>query len=371
MLLVNVDWFFLSHRLPIALKALNQGYEVHVATGITDRLDDLSLHGFFVHPLSIGRSSTGLIKETMTFIKILRLFKKIRPDVVHLVTIKPVLFGGIAARLAGVPAVVAAISGMGTLFVSVERKNSMLKRLILKLYRFALGHSNSAVLFQNLDDKAELLKNRAIRPEQARLIRGSGVDLKEYAFVPEPEGNIVVTMAARLLRDKGVYEFIDAARLLKNRGVDIEFRLIGEPDLDNLTSVTADELDKWREEGHVQILGFRNDIPQQYAESHIVCLPSYREGLPKSLVEAAACGRAVVTTDVPGCRDAIDPNVTGLLVPPRNAPALADALQQLIEDSEKRRNMGRAGRQLAVMEFAIDKIVDANLLIYGELGVLS
>jgi len=365
--LVNVDWFFLSHRLPIALEALKHGYEVHVATGITDKLSVLRDYGFVVHSLNIERSSIGLMGEARSFIEIYRLFKKIRPDIVHLVTIKPVLFGGIAVRLTGGPAAVAAISGMGTLFVPVEGKAGKLKQVIQQLYRFALGHPNSVVIFQNLDDKAELLKIRAIRPGQERLIRGSGVDLNKYTSLPEPDGPIVVTMVARLLRDKGVYEFFEAARLLRARGVEAEFRLIGSPDPDNLTSVSAVELHGWREKGWVRILGFRDDIPQQYAESHIVCLPSYREGLPKSLVEAAACGRAVVTTDVPGCRDAIEPGRTGVLVPARDPVALADALQQLIENAEVRKKMGKAGRELAEREFKIEKIVAEHLKIYREL----
>jgi glycosyltransferase involved in cell wall biosynthesis len=174
-------------------------------------------------------------------------------------------------------------------------------------------------------------------------------------------------MAARLLRDKGVVEFVGAARLLADRGVVVKSRLIGSPDPGNPTTITQDELSAWQAEGLVELPGYLSDIPEQYAQSHIVCLPSYREGLPKSLVEAAACGRPVVTTDVPGCRDAIEPGETGILVPARDATALADAIQELVESPEQRRAMGLAGRELAEREFAIERIVDQHLAIYREL----
>jgi len=208
----------------------------------------------------------------------------------------------------------------------------------------------------------------AVRANQVRLIRGSGVALIDYPYLPEPEGKPVVTMAARLLWDKGVAEFVEAARILHKNDISVEFRLIGSPDPDNPTSVSDADLAKWRADGHVQLLGFRNDIARQYAKSNLVCLPSYYgEGLPKSLVEAAACGRAVVTTNMPGCRDAIKPGKSGVLVPARDAVALADAIQRLVEDGEQRRAMGRAGRELAECEFTIDKIIAAHLAIYREL----
>jgi glycosyltransferase involved in cell wall biosynthesis len=174
-------------------------------------------------------------------------------------------------------------------------------------------------------------------------------------------------MAARLLKDKGVYEFVDAARLLRDRGVEIEMRLIGSPDRGNPTSVSQQDVERWSKEGYVRLLGFRNDIAEQYAQANIVSLPSYREGLPKSLVEAAACGRSVVTTDVPGCRDAITPGVTGMLVPVKNSVALADALQALVENTEQRNQMGAAGRRLAEEVFAIEKVVEQHMSIYREL----
>lgn len=365
--LVNVDWFFLSHRLPIAIEALNQGYEVHVATGITDKLDVLRSHGLIVHPLNIERSSTGLVGEVRTFWGILQVFRKVKPDVAHLVTIKPVLFGGIAARLAGVPAVVAAISGLGFVFLAKGKKAAIVRFLVSRLYRLALGKRNLRVICQNPDDREILVNVAGLSLQKVFIIPGSGVNLTDYAAKPLPQGGAVVIMAARLLHDKGVHEFVAAAQLLKKQGIAARFWLVGDADPGNPASVNDAELSAWSNEEVVELLGYQSDIASVFAQSSLVVLPSYREGLPKVLVEAAACARAVVTTDVPGCRDAIDPGKSGLLVPVKDVKALADAIQRLLEDPELLESMGRAGRDLAEREFAIDKIVAAQLEIYKEL----
>lgn len=364
---VNAPEFFLSHRLPIALAAREAGYEVHVATANGDAVRAIRRSGFIHHTVAIARSGQNPLAELGSIIGLYQLFREIRPDLVHLITIKPVLYGGIAARLAAVPAVVAAVSGLGTVFVAQSTAARARRALVSWLYRLAFSQRRLAVIFQNPDDRDGLLAIGAVEQGQVRMIRGSGVNLASYPFVPEPKGTIIVVMAARLLRDKGVYEFVEAARLLKTRGVEVVMRLIGAPDPGNPTSVEKSEVDGWAAEGVVELPGFRTDVAKQYQAANIVCLPSYREGLPKSLVEAAACGRAVVTTDVPGCRDAITPGETGLLVPVRNAVALADAIQSLIEDCDLRKKMGQAGRALAEDSFAIEKIVDQHLRIYEDL----
>jgi glycosyltransferase involved in cell wall biosynthesis len=366
--LVNVDWFFLTHRLPIALEALNKGYEVHVATGITDKLEVLRSHGLIVHPLPIGRSSTGLISETHTFWNILQVFIKVRPHVAHLVTIKPVLFGGIAARLTFTPAVVAAISGLGFVFLAKGRKAVVTRFFVSCLYRLALGKRNLKVICQNPEDRETLMQIANLPLSKVVMIPGSGVDLSVCKFKPLPSGVPVVVMAARLLRDKGVHEFVAAARLMAQRNVAVRFCLIGKPDPENPATVTQDELHAWGKEGCVELLGYRTDISSLFSQSNIVVLPSYYgEGLPKVLVEAAACGRAVVTTDHPGCRDAIEPGRSGLLVPVKDSEALADAIQRLIDEPELCQSMGHAGRALAERVFAIEKIVEEHLRIYKEL----
>jgi len=367
MLLVNRDWAFLSHRLAIALEAKAQGYEVHLAVGITDKLDELLSYGFIVHPLTIERDDVGLFKELKTFLQILAVFKKVRPDLVHLVTIKPVLYGGIAARMAGLPAVVAAVPGLGISFISSGLRAYLRYQAIANLYRIAFNKKNMKVIFQNPDD-AECLKTMTrLEPNKIALIRGSGVNLEHYIHTPLPEGIPVVVMAARLLANKGVREFVEAARLLKQRGVVARFCLVGAPDAAVSTSILDSELEAWEKEKVVEVIGYRSDIASVFSEAHSVVLPSYREGLPKVLIEAAACGRAVITTDVPGCRDAIEPGVSGLLVPPREVEALADAMRLLIEDRSKCEAMGAAGRLLAEREFDIKRVVASHLDIYKEL----
>lgn len=364
---VNTPEFFLSHRLPIALAAREAGNEVHIATAGGDAVREIRRLGLVHHTVGITRSGQNPLAELGSFVSLYRLFREIKPDLVHLITIKPVLYGGIAARLAGTSAVVAAVSGLGTVFVAQSKVARARKALVSGLYRLAFSQRHLAVIFQNPDDRDGLLAIGALKPIQARMIRGSGVHLANYSVVPEPEGTPVVVMAARLLRDKGVYEFVEAARLLKTRRVNVRLRLVGAPDPGNPTSVDRSEVDGWAAEGVVELPGYRTDVACQYQAANIVCLPSYREGLPKGLVEAAACGRAVVTTDVPGCRDAIEPGVTGILVPVKSAQALADAIQMLVEAPERRLKMGKAGRELAEKAFSIDHIVEQHMGIYKEL----
>lgn len=367
MFVVNVDWFFLSHRLPIALEALRQGYQVHIATGLTDRLDELQRHGLVVHPLALDRSSAGLGNTLRTLGQLWKVFRAVRPDVVHLVTIKPILLGGLAARLAGVPAVVAAVSGLGFVFMALGTKAVVRRWLVAGLYRVALGHRNLKVIFQNPDDRAILGELMYLPNSKVEMIRGSGVDLTLYSHTPLPQGVPVVLLAARLLADKGVREFVQAARLLKRQGVSTRFCLVGAADPANPASLADAELTQWANEGWVELWGQLSDMPAVLGAAYLVVLPSYREGLPKVLQEAAACGRAVVTTDVPGCRDAIDPGVTGVLVPVRNAVALADALKGLINNPARCQVMGDAGRALAESAFDVRQVVAVHLRIYQEL----
>ena len=364
---VNAPEFFLSHRLPLAIAALEAGFQVHVATPYGPQVRIIQSMGFTHHVVPFVRSGQDPLCELRALLGLVNLFRRVSPRLVHLVTIKPVLYGGIAARLLGIESVVSAVSGLGSVFLSESFGARLRRGLVILFYRAAFKQKRLAVIFQNPDDRKVLLDSKAFKDTQARMIRGSGVQLEEYPCLPQPTGKLVVAMVARLLRDKGVLEFVEAAKLLQNRGIEVEMRLIGSLDPGNPTSVTEQELENWKNEGAVRLWGFRGDIAVQYAAANIACLPSYREGLPKSLVEAAACGRAVVTTDVPGCRDAIIPGVTGLLVPAKDPVALADAIQRLIEDPDLRHRMGKAGRELAEKEFAIEKIVNEHLEIYQEL----
>ena len=369
---VNVDWFFLSHRLPIALKAMEMGYEVHIATGLTTREDELLSYGLIVHPLNINRSSTGLLSALVTLIGIIRVFLKTKPTLVHLVTIKPAIFGGIAARLARVPGVVVAVSGLGFVFVARGRKAKIRRFFVGLLYRIALGHGNSNVIFQNDNDRDCLIRLAGLDSRKVTTIPGSGVDLNEYSMLNAPDGTPIIMLAARLLADKGVREFVDAARKILGRNSTerllVRFVLVGDIDESNPASISADELLSWKAEGIVEHWGHQVDMPKILSQAYIVVLPSYYgEGLPKVLIEAAACGRAVVTTDHPGCRDAIEIEVSGILVPVRDSDALANAMLRLLQDNELGEAMGKAGRRLAERSFGVERVVATHMRIYDEL----
>lgn len=362
---VNDDAFFLSHRLPIAQAALRKGYEVHIATTLTLSPDQLSRHGFAVHALTVHRRSRNPLDALRLLATLYALFRRLRPDLVHLVTIKPVLLGGIAARLARVPAMVAAISGLGYFFMARGPLAAVLRALVRSAYRLALGHRNASVIFQNREDMAVIQAYASLAPGKSELIRGSGVDLREYQAAPTRSTEPVVMMAARLLADKGVNEFVASARKLHGY-TGARFVLVGDADPGNPTSITRAQVQALVDQGIVEWWGFRTDMPFVLNQATMVVLPSYREGLPKILIEAAACGKAVVTTDVPGCRDAIVAGQTGLLVPPRNVEALRAAIQHLLDEPDLCRRMGAAARQWAEATFDIEQVVKAHLVIYEK-----
>jgi glycosyltransferase involved in cell wall biosynthesis len=365
--LVNTPGAFMSHRLPLAIAAKAQGFDVHIVSGLGSEIEQIKKYGFTYHLLPLSRSGQNPFKEIITIFKLVAIFRKIKPDLVHLITLKPILYGAIAARITNIKAVVSAVAGLGTIFLG-ETVFARIRCWVIKnILILILSWTKSLVIFQNLDDQKSLLSPRAEKHLETRLIHGSGVDLKRYPFMPEPDDRIVVAMSSRLLKDKGVIEYIEAAKILNECGLNIEFHLIGDIDPDNPTSLSKMELEHLNQQDYINMLGYRTDIAERYAASNIICLPSYREGFPKSLIEAAACGRAVVTTDVPGCRDAIIENKTGLLVPPRNATALADAIKKLAKDQKIRNQMGASGRALAEKLFSIENVVSQHLQIYNNM----
>ena len=369
LILINNLSFFISHRLPIAEAALGKGFDVVIGYGELGGADYklLEQKGFDIKYIPMHRGGINPLKDLKTLIYIWKFFKKERPDIAHMITIKPYLYGGIISRLVGVPSLVSAVSGLGTLFISKDLKIRLLRLLLYPIYKLTFNHHNQKVIVQNEDDLNVLVEWGVLNLTKIKLLRGSGVKLENFINLNESSGTPIICFAARILRDKGIYEFVDAARLLKERGVQARFFIAGELDSNNRTGLNLDDFNKLKEEACVEILGYQKNIAILYAKSHIICLPSYREGLPKSLIEAAAASRAVVTTDVPGCRDAIIPNKTGLLVPVKNHQKLADALQWLIEHPQERVAMGKAGRKLAEKEFLIEKIVQSHLDIYQEL----
>ncbi|MFO0678101.1 MAG: glycosyltransferase family 4 protein [Polyangiaceae bacterium] len=367
--LVNSADFFLSHRLPIAIAARNQGYDVHVATPHSASISVLREHGLVHHGIPLTRSSARVTEEVRAVAAITALFRRVAPTIVHTVTLKPVLYGGIAARIARVPAIVHAVSGLGYVFMAEGLRASTRRRAVLAAYALAFRHPNQKVIFQNGDDRAEL--GRTVADSDVAMISGSGVDLDVFSpalrmTVPSP-GPVRIVMAARLLRDKGIVEFVEAARIVKSRGRSVEFVLAGKPDDGNPAAVSASEVRGWNDAGVLRWLGHRTDMAAVWRDADIACLPSYREGTPKSLLEAAACGLPIVTTDVPGCREVVHAGENGRLVPARDAAALAEALDALVLDEASRREMGQRSRERAIESFGVRAVESATLAIYEEL----
>ncbi len=373
--IVNESYFFMSHRLPIARAARAAGYQVHVAApedhvwapeGFT--VQALRDAGFAFHPIPLSRRGTNPWQEARTLIALWRLIRGLRPELVHLLTIKPLLYGGLAARLLGVPGVVAAVTGLGQVFVSSGATAGLLRRLAVMAYRVATGHPNGRVIVQNAGDMETLARSGAVKPERMVLIRGSGVSLSAFAPSPEPDGPPLVILPARMIWEKGVAEFVEAARLLRARGVEARFALIGDRKTSTPRAVPEPTLEKWSREGGVEWWGRRTDMARVFAGAHVVCLPStYGEGVPKVLIEAAACGRPIVASDIPGCREITHQGENGLLVPPGDTEALAAALARLIENSDLRRRFGARGRELVEAGFSEDRVVRATLEVYRAL----
>lgn len=364
---VNVDWFFLSHRLPIALAAKEAGAEVIVAAGDTGKGEEIKKHGLSFLPVPFSRKGTNPFGEARTLFALMGLYRRIKPDLIHHVSIKPVIYGSIAARILGNVPVVNAIPGLGFVFSSPEA--SQVLRFIVKLaYRLALSYPNSKTIFQNADDMHRCIEEGLVQEEKAILIRGSGVNCNLFRPSPIPSGPPVVLLASRMLWDKGIGDFVEAARLLHHSHPEVRFVLVGKMDEGNPTSIPLSTLNGWINEGVIEWWGQREDMPHVLSQAHIVVLPSfYGEGLPKVLLEAAASARPIIATDIPGCREIVRHDINGILVPPRNIQALADAISKLLSAPELMRYMGEAGRAIAEEEFAEEIVIAQTLELYRKL----
>lgn len=365
--IINVDWFFISHRLPIALEALKKGHDVYVFTKDTGKMEYLKSLGIRVCPINLERGSVNPVQSLKLLLDLKEKITSIQPDVVHLVTIKPVLIGGLASILAKVPSIVYAISGLGFIFTNTMLKAKILRLGIIPLYRLALSAKNKTVIVQNLDDLRILRQYVAIPESQTTLIPGSGVDLKQFDFQPLPLTNKIVLMACRLLADKGVYEFQKSAQLLKEKYPEVRFVLVGGIDPDNPASLTEQELNNWVENGDLEWWGHQMNMAEILRQATMVVLPSYREGMPKVLLEAQALGRPIVTTDVPGCREAIEDRKTGFLVQVKDEQSLANAIEKLIINDELCLEFSRNARALAEKKFDIEQVVKTHMNIYENL----
>lgn len=364
---VNVGWFFLSHRLALARAAMDRGYEVHVACGIEADWERsrIAASGIVLHELPVKRSSGSLVNAWKVALELHSIIDRVQPRVVHMVALKIVLLGGLVTRRVPTRRIVAAFSGLGHLFTDEGWKARALRRFIMPWFRLALRGESCVALFQNVDDRAVFTRGNVVPERRTALIRGVGVNLAAYAPVPEPEGSVpMVVLPARVLKEKGVREFALAARRLAEAGVAAEYVIAGTPDSENPSSLSQADVANLESTFGVRSLGFVDDMPALLARSAVICLPSYREGMPKALAEAAAAGRPLVATDVPGCREAVVNGENGLLVAVRDPAALAEALGKLLRNASLRREMGLASRRLAEERFDEDVLIARTLALY-------
>lgn len=365
--LITEDWYFWSHRLDLARVASQAGFDVSIATRVTDHGERIQGEGFRLFPIGLFRRSRNPFVELAAILELIRLYRRERPAIVHHVAMKPIVYGSLAAWISGVPVVVNAFAGLGYAFTDETRRGSMVPMSLRRALKILLWLSQSVVLFQNKDDRDLLLEAGAVEIQHTRIISGSGVDTKTFDVRPSAEECPIVMLASRMLWDKGIGEFVEAARRLKQNGVSARYVLVGRCDEHNPAAIEPTQLRRWVEEGVVEWWKHRDEMSSTLASATIVVLPSYREGLPKVLLEAAACGKPLIATDVPGCRDIVTHGINGLLVPARDPAALADAIDSLLRDSSLRAVMGVAGREVVLRAFSVEKVAGQVVDLYREL----
>lgn len=362
------DRFFWSHRLSVARAALRSGYEVVIATGVYAFGQQIQDEGFRLIPLQLIRKNRSLLTELRAIRQLRRVYREERPDIVHQVAIKAVLFGSVAGLRVNPMRVVNALTGLGYLVASSSAKAAFLRAIIWRAFRFLLNDADKRVLVENQDDRDLVIHNLKIPPDRVIVTRGSGVDIEAFQPTPEPANPSVVVLASRMLWIKGIKEFVEAAQMLRARGVSARFVLAGDSDFNNPSCVPREQLLEWQKSGIVEWWGHQQDMPSVFRQASFICLPSHGgEGVPKVLMEAAACGRAIVTTNVPGCREIVQDGVNGLVVPPEDAASLTAALEKLLHDPEARRQMGARSRQKAVEEFSEEAVIRQTLVLYRDL----
>lgn len=369
----NTDWYLYNFRLSTALRLRNDGHEVVMISPPGNFGGRFAAHGCRWIPLSsMDRASLNPFREAVTLSQLTRVLRREQPDLLHNFTLKCAIYGAMAARIARIPATVNAVAGMGYVFTSNARKARMLRPLVKALLHTALDNDRSLLVLQNPDDAIAFSTAELIAPEKIRVIRSSGVDTARFQppkRFPNRHERLRVLLAARLLREKGVQEFVDAAALLREWGRDVEFVLAGTPDPGNPHSFTQEQVQQWSDTGLVRWLGHVDDMPDLLKTVHVMALPSYyREGVPKSLIEGAACGLALITTDMPGCREVVtNDGFDGLHVEPRNAHALANCIVRLDDDRELLLQLGHHARQKALRDFDERLVIQRTLDVYREL----
>jgi glycosyltransferase involved in cell wall biosynthesis len=365
MYVISEDWFFCSHFFERALAARDAGYEVVVMTRERAHGQKIRAAGMRLLPVNFSRRGINPVNEFRSLLRIYLAYRRERPDVVHHVAAKAVFYGSLAARLFSRRlAIVNAPVGMGYVFSSGERLAQLLRPCLRLGYRLLLNPRRSRVIVENADDAGYFVENGIVRATDAVVVRGAGINVRKFQPVDSPAGPPVVALVGRMLRDKGVCEFVEAAHRLHEAGVAARFALVGYPDPENPASIPVARLRSWHGQKGVEWWGWEEDMTWVWRQVHIACLPSYREGLPKALLEAAACGLPIVTTDAVGCREVVRHGDNGLLVPVGDAPALAEALRVLISDADLRGRMGKRSRARAECEFSSERVIGETLQVY-------
>ena len=351
LLVANTDWYLYNFRLSLAKFLRQQGWQVILVSPRGHFVPAIQKEGFRWMEWRLNRRSMNPLREMIALLNLWDIYRLEKPDLVHHLTVKPVLYGSLAAEFVGVPAVVNAITGLGYLFLNDRWLTRQVRKFVKKLYRWVLSRPNSVVIFENDTNRQQFIEEGLALKEQSYLIEGVGVDVERFLPQPEPDGVPVALFPARLLKEKGIYTLVEAARILKTERP-IRFWLAGDVDEGNPGSVSPAEVRRWVEEGLVEWLGWQEDMPAVYAQSNLVALPSWGEGIPTALLEAGACARAVVTTDAPGCRDVIEDGFNGRLVAVEDARGLAEAISWLISNPAERQRMGGNARQRVVERFS-------------------
>lgn len=366
--IVTEDWYFVSHRLALALAAKAAGFEVVITTRFSNYREKLETLGLRTIPLlEMKRSSANPWTELKALGEIHRIIRDERPSIVHAVAIKPLLYSSIVRRIGANFKLVGALGGLGSVFSDTRGKARIFKFLITTLFRLLLDRNGTTIIVQNREDQAVMTVGCRLPQERVILVPGAGVDIDQFPIEAFPEGAPVVMLASRMIWPKGLREFADAAGILKRAGRDVRFVLVGKPDPENLDSVSESTLQEWHSSGVVEWWGHRDEIAKTLSLASIICLPTYyREGVPKILLEAMAAGRPIITTDMPGCRELVESGSTGLMITPRNAEALADAVKTLLDDPAKMAEMGQRGREMAASEYSSERVIAQTLSLYFQ-----
>lgn len=363
---VSEDWYFCSHRLSLAKALKKEGFEIIVCTNISSHGDEIRNCGFKLISVPFYRAFNPW-KDVKTLVCLFLTFKDECPDITHNIALKPVILGSLISLLCRVPRVVNTLTGLGYVFTSRSIFARTLRLFTEPVLRILLKRKNCWIIMQNPDDAELLIKKKILTRDRISLIRGSGVDLNKFKPSPAATGKPLVMMASRLLKDKGVVEFVYAAELIKNSGTDAKFVLVGTIDEKNPSAIDYAQLKEWESKDIIEWWGHRDNMHEVLAEAHIICLPSYREGLPKVLLEAAAVARPIVATDVPGCREIVTHRENGLLVPVRDHIALAEAIKQLINDKKLQDIMGNKGRKMVEKEFSNEIVNRQTIALYNKI----